>query len=92
MEAQEVMERPTVAMARARRMAFMFFRMLWVHVVPGWNQTINGCLLFGAMNVLLWSIILFFWRKAGFRYSLEYFWVKLFRRLGKQSTKMDFIL
>ena len=69
-----------------------FFRMLWVHVVPGWNQTINGCLLFGAMNVLLWSIILFFWRKAGFRYSLEYFWVKLFRRLGKQSTKMDFIL
>ncbi len=68
------------------------FRMLWVHVEPGWDQTINGCLLFGAMNVLLWSIILFFWRKAGFRYSLEYFWVKLFRRLGKQSTKMDFIL
>ncbi len=68
------------------------FRRLWVHVEPGWDQTINGCLLFGAMNVLLWSIILFFWRKAGFRYSLEYFWVKLFRRLGKQSTKMDFIL
>ncbi len=68
------------------------FRMLWVQVDPGWNQTINGCLLFGAMNVILWSIILFFWRKAGFKYSLEYYWVKLFRRLGKHSTKMDFIL
>jgi len=67
------------------------FRMLWLHVVPGWNQTINGCLLFGGMNVLLWSTILFFWQKAGFRYSLEYFWVLLFRRLGKQSTKMDVI-
>jgi len=66
------------------------FRMVWFHVVPGWDQTINGCLLFGGMNVLLWSIILFFWQKAGFRYSLEYFWVKMFRRLGKQSTRMDF--
>lgn len=66
------------------------FRMVWFHVVPGWDQTINGCLLFGGMNVLLWSIILFFWQKAGFRYSLEYFWVLLFRRLGKQSTRMDF--
>lgn len=67
------------------------FRMVWLHVVPGWNQTINGCLLFGGMNVLLWSIILFLWQKAGFRFSIEYFWVMLFRRLGKQSTKMDFI-
>ncbi len=67
------------------------FRVLWFHVVPGWDQTINGCLLFGGMNVLLWSIILFFWQKAGFLCSLEYFWVKMFGRLGKQSTKMDFI-
>jgi hypothetical protein len=33
LEAQEVMERPTVAMARARMMAFMFFRMLWVSMM-----------------------------------------------------------
>jgi len=55
----------------------------------GWNQTINGCLVFGAINVVLWAVILFFWRKIDFRYSLEYFWVKGFRRLGKESGKME---
>lgn len=57
-------------------------------IVPGWNLTINGCLLFGAINVALWAIILFFWRKIGFRYSLEYFWVMLFRKFGKESGKL----
>lgn len=54
----------------------------------GWNQTINGCLVFGAINVALWVVILFFWRKIDFRYSLEYFWVKGFRKLGKESGKL----
>jgi hypothetical protein len=57
-------------------------------IVPGWNQTINGCLLFGAFNVALRAMILFFWRKTGFRYSLEYFWVMLFRKFGKESGKL----
>jgi uncharacterized membrane protein len=65
------------------------FRIIWLQVIPGWNQTINGCLLFGFLNVLLWIVILFFWRKVNFKYSLEYFWVKLFARIGKSSTKMD---
>jgi len=55
---------------------------------PDWNQTINGCLLFGAVNVTLWAIILYFWRKIDFRYSLEYFWVKAFRKFGKESGKL----
>jgi surface polysaccharide O-acyltransferase-like enzyme len=57
-------------------------------IFPGWNQTINGCLLFGAVNVAIWAMILFFWRKADFRYSLEYFWVKLFSRMDKESGKL----
>jgi len=56
---------------------------------PGWDQTINGCLLFGAFNVALWVGILFLWRKIDFRYSLEYFWVKAFRKLGKESGKLN---
>lgn len=57
-------------------------------LAPGWDQTINGSLAFGALQVVVWSIILFFWEKAHFRYSLEYFWVKGLERLGKKSTKM----
>jgi peptidoglycan/LPS O-acetylase OafA/YrhL len=58
--------------------------------LPNWDQTINGCLAFGAFNIVIWIIILFFWRKVNFKYSLEYFWVRFFNRIGKQSTKMDF--
>ena len=65
-------------------------RILIVPIIPSWNQTINGCLLFGIFNIIIWFIILFFWRKANFKYSLEYFWVKLFKNLNKESTKMCF--
>jgi len=58
---------------------------------PMWNQTINNCLLFGGLNILIWIIILFYWEKVNFKYSLEYFWVKFFGRLGKKSTKMKYL-
>jgi hypothetical protein len=57
-------------------------------IFPGWNETINGCLIFGALNVALWAIILYFWRKIDFRYSFEYFWVKTFSKFGKDSGKL----
>jgi hypothetical protein len=28
------------------------------------------------------------WSKSNFKYSLEYFWVILFRKMGKASTKI----
>ena len=65
-------------------------RIIVTPIIPQWNQTINGCLLFGAFNILVWIIILYFWKKANFKYSLEYFWVHLFKKFNKQSTKMDF--
>jgi len=58
-------------------------------VLPSWNQTINGCLLFGLFNVLIWVGILGIWSKYDFKYSFEYFWVKLFDRIGKHSTKLS---
>ncbi len=58
---------------------------------PNWNQSINGSLLFGAFNVLLWMIILIIWSRIDFKYSLEYWWVKGFNRLGKKSTKLDLL-
>ncbi len=56
---------------------------------PDWNQTINGCLAFGMVNVIIWSAIVFFWRKSNFKYSLEYYWVLLSDKAGKRSTKLD---
>ena len=63
-------------------------RLIGLKLLPSWNETINGCLLFGAVNVAFWSLILFLWSKAGFRYSIEYMWVALFKRFGKPSTKL----
>ena len=58
-------------------------------ILPDWNQTINGCLLFGFFNVIIWLVILMFWSKSNFKYSLEYFWVLFFKKIGKTSTKMS---
>ena len=60
------------------------------YLIPAWNQTINGCLSFGAFNVVGWIFLLNIWRKSHFKYSLEYWWVKLFNKFSKESTKMDF--
>jgi uncharacterized membrane protein len=66
-------------------------RIAGLRLFPGWNDTINGCMAFGAINILFWTIALFFWRRVNFKYSLEYFWVMLFERLGKESTKLKYI-
>jgi len=58
-------------------------------VYPSWDQTIKGCLIFGGVNVAIWVLILFLWKRFDFKYSLEYFWIKLFNNLGKYSTKLD---
>ena len=60
------------------------------YLKPAWNQTINGCLIFGASNIVIWILILWIWQKNNFKFSLEYWWVKIFHKLGKKSTKMDF--
>jgi surface polysaccharide O-acyltransferase-like enzyme len=66
------------------------FRIILLQVWPSWNQTINGCLVFGSLNIILWIVILFFWSKVNFKYSLEYYWVRFFKIIGKDSTKMEF--
>jgi len=64
------------------------FRLAGLRLFPGWNDTINGCLAFGAVNIIFWTVLLFFWSKVNFKYSIEYFWVALFKKLGKKSTKL----
>lgn len=67
------------------------FRMGWSLILPSWNQTILGCILFGVFNIFAWIGILFAWRKVNFKYSFEFFWVKFFSKIGKHSTKMDLL-
>jgi hypothetical protein len=64
------------------------FRKIFDYLLPAWNQTINGCLIFGALNVIIWILILWTWHKNNFKFSLESWWVKMFRKLGKESTKI----
>ncbi len=68
------------------------FRIVLLAIWPSWNQTINGCLTFGSLNIVLWIIALYFWKRINFKYSLEYFWTIFFNKIGKSSTKMDFLL
>jgi peptidoglycan/LPS O-acetylase OafA/YrhL len=58
------------------------------NLMPAWDQTINGCLIFGAVNIIIWILILWIWQKNNFKFSVEYWWVKIFRKLGKESTKI----
>lgn len=64
-------------------------RMPLLTLVFGWDQTINGCLMFGGLNIIIWTLILYLWKKKDFKYSLEYFWVKIFATFDKQSTKLE---
>lgn len=63
-------------------------RIICLSISPSWNQTIDGCLMFGGLNIILWIILLFFWSKLNFKFSLEYFWVRFFNKIGKRSTKL----
>lgn len=65
------------------------FAKILTFFLPSWNQTINNCLLFGTANVLFWIFILSIWEKKKFKHSLEYYWVKLFGKFGKESTKLQ---
>lgn len=64
-------------------------RLAGLKIFPGWNNTINGCLLFGGVNVVVWIGILWAWQRSNYRYSVEDLWAKAFAKMGKQSSKLS---
>jgi len=56
---------------------------------PGWRLTIGPCLAFGALNVLLWAGIVLLWSRSGFRFSMEWCTVQVYRLFGQTSRKLD---
>ncbi len=57
-------------------------------LLPGWSLSINACLLFGAINALLWLGIVRVWGRLGFRYGLEWLSVRVYGWLKRPSDKM----
>lgn len=66
------------------------FAKLITKIIPDWNSTINGVLIFAALMVIFWGIIIYFWEKQDFRYTIEWFLVKISKYYGKESTKLHF--
>jgi hypothetical protein len=64
---------------------------MWSGILPGWDLNINKVMLFGLFNVFVWLLIIRFWRKNNFRYSFEWLTVKVFKKIGRRSNKMDAI-
>jgi hypothetical protein len=61
------------------------FAVLLTRLIPGWNVTLGVTLLFAFGNTLLWLGLVALWSRARYRYTIEYFWVRLF----PGSTKLD---
>lgn len=55
---------------------------------PGWNDSMGATLLFAAVMVGLWGVLLAAWEKVGYAFSVEWLLVRVMRRWGKESTKL----
>jgi len=58
-------------------------------VMPGWNDTMTGALVFGAALVVLWGIALKAWERTGYAYGVEWLLVRAQLAAGKASTKLS---
>ena len=56
---------------------------------PGWRSEIVSCLAFGALNVLIWAGVVLLWSRSGFRFSMEWCTVQVYRAFGQTSRKLD---
>lgn len=56
---------------------------------PGWNDRIGTTLIFAAGNVVLWVAILLAWRRASYRFSVDWAYGKLLGALGRASRRME---
>ncbi|UCE10904.1 MAG: hypothetical protein JSW61_02955 [Candidatus Thorarchaeota archaeon] len=55
---------------------------------PQWNATLVNIILFGLLNILVWSIILVLWEKAEYKGSMEWCLVWVVQKLsGKKSSR-----
>jgi peptidoglycan/LPS O-acetylase OafA/YrhL len=68
----------------------IFAKILTV-VNSDWNQSMAGSLIFGGFMVMFWGFLIYIWEKKEFRYTLEWFIVRISKSFGKESTKLNFL-
>lgn len=56
-------------------------------VVPGWNAGLASTLAGGLVYVLLWLPLILLWRRAGYRWGLEWLFARLLGRQGRTATR-----
>ena len=56
-------------------------------IIPGWNNYIWTCLLYGLFLVIFWFIIAFFWNLVDFKGSFEWLLSKFFKISKFQTDK-----
>ncbi|MFA6272080.1 MAG: acyltransferase family protein [Patescibacteria group bacterium] len=61
---------------------------LWNWVWPGWNDTINMTLIFGATLVVIWSGLVYLWKKSENNGGLEWMLAKFYRSMKVRSEKV----
>lgn len=62
------------------------FRLILSLIYPGWVNDFIACVLFGLFNLIIWGIILFFWKNKHFKGSLEWIGARLVKK-ASGSTK-----
>jgi hypothetical protein len=86
---------PIMALSRISLTAYLLemvtselLRYVWFALDSDWDKSLLFCSTLAITNVAVWLCIAVMWRRANYKYSLEYFWVKMFAAFGKQSTKL----
>ena len=64
-------------------------RHVWTLFDSSWNTHIELCFALGVFNLAVWIVIAVLWQRYDFKYSMEYFWVRLLAVFGYRSTKVD---
>jgi hypothetical protein len=60
-------------------------------VAPGWNESMGNTLIFAAVLVVLWGLVLKLWERRGYAYSVERLLIRVMAMAGKRSTKLDVV-
>ena len=63
------------------------FRLILSLFYPGWVNDFIACLLFGFFNLIIWGIILFFWKNKNFKGSLEWTGAQLVKKAARGTKK-----
>jgi len=63
------------------------FAKLSTILIPGWNSSLPGTLLFALIMALFWYGVTHLWKRAGFRFSAEWLIMQIYKLVKRESGK-----